>query len=93
MDMEIIQLPQRREPRTLSRGWRAWQRVVRMVRRGAHGLGLPGMVRPMSVEDALTGRRVSVTVGPDVVTLAVDGSGWQFGRWSGRYLGSYTSCG
>jgi hypothetical protein len=68
---------------------RAW--VRRMVGRMAHGLRLPGAIRPVTVDDPTTGHRLEVTVDATYVVLKIDGRDYYFRRVSGEYDGSGTS--
>jgi hypothetical protein len=50
--------------------------------------GLPGVVRPVEIEDAVSGNRVAISVGPLFTKLSVGDRDYYFHRLNGRYDGS-----
>lgn len=64
----------------------------RLVRSAAHGIGLPGMIRPAEINDHVTGQHVVVSVNRTYVVIRVDGRDYYFDRLSGRFDGTGMGC-
>jgi len=55
-------------------------------------LGAPGAIRPVSINDSLTGQRIQVQVGPLLTRLSVNGRDYYFDRITGRAAGTGSGC-
>lgn len=53
---------------------------------------LPGAIRPVRVEDPLTGQNLAVHVGTLFVRISVDGRDYYFDRLTGRFDGTGMGC-
>jgi hypothetical protein len=58
-----------------------------------HRMGVPGTIAPVSINDALTGQRLEITVDPFFTCVSVDGRDYYFCRFTGRFDGTGVGCG
>lgn len=58
-----------------------------------HRLRAPGCIRPVTIEDDVTGQRIRVSVDSTFVVINANGRDFYFRRLSGRFDGTGMGCG
>lgn len=95
--MSILQFPERIEERPVSKGasrWAVWKSRIEMwLCRLLNRIGLPGAIQEATIDDVLTGQRVSIHVGTLFTRVSVNGRDYFFRRLSGKFDGTGTGCG
>ncbi|HUU93732.1 MAG TPA: hypothetical protein VM238_21275 [Phycisphaerae bacterium] len=74
--------------------WQIWRgRAARCIGLILNGLGCAGKVRPISIDDPLTGTHLELRVGSTFTVIAVNGRDYYFRRLDGVYDGAGMGCG
>ena len=55
-------------------------------------LGVPGAIRPVEINDQVTGLTIKVTVSPRFTMIKIDGRDFYFERLTGRFDGTGSGC-
>ena len=88
--MTVVQFPVRR-PAKMDAGWRSRMGARARLLFGAtlNRMRFPlGIVRPVIVDDALTGWKFEVCVRGTSVVISIDGREYAFDRMTGKFLGT-----
>lgn len=90
----IIKLPMRPRPTTTGATqidiWSG--RLRELLGYMANRIGLPGIVRPCEIKDAVTGQTISIRTGSLFTVIQVNGRDYYFRRASGRFDGTGLGC-
>jgi hypothetical protein len=65
-----------------------WHRLRECFGRILSRIGVPGQIAECEIEDAVTGKQLSIGVGALYVRLSIDGRDYYFDRFSGRFNGT-----
>lgn len=73
--------------------WQVWECRARMLlARIANRLGLPGFIKPVVLDDPVTGQHIEIRTGLLFTVIAVDGRDYYFRRFTGTYDGAGIGC-
>ena len=88
----IVRLPIRERPRPAETGARRIDVIAARLRRGVGRLlnrgHIPGAIRPVEIQDGLTGQSLAVSMDEAFVRVSVDGRDYYFDRITGRFDGT-----
>jgi hypothetical protein len=91
----IIAFPAHRTTRPARGGATFIQIIVARCKRslgiGLNKIGVPGLIKPMSLKDETTGQNIDVSVGDLFVCLSVNGRDYYFDRLTGNFDGTGSS--